>query len=87
MSVLLYDEPFLSYCPILRTCPQNDLDMFKVKGVYMHTAYMPEAQIFILLSLYDEAFFELHPFSGEVHQMTPNDRDMFKVKNTSIYRK
>ncbi len=34
--------------------PQNDLDMFKVKDIYMHNIYIHEAQIFV--SFYDESF-------------------------------
>ncbi len=54
LSVLLYNEPVLSYCPIfrkvLRLTP-NDLDMFKVKNTNIHAPYTPEAHIVICFTL------------------------------------
>ena len=64
--------------------PQNDLDMFQIKGAHMHTTYIREAQISIRFPLWWPAF-EFYPFFGKVHQMTPSDLDMFKVKKTNIH--
>ncbi len=50
----------------------------------MHTTYISEAQ-FSSVSLYDEPFSSQAPFCRKVHQMTPKDLDMFKVKNTKIH--
>ncbi len=48
LFVSLYDEPFLSYRPILRKVHQmTPNDMFKVKNNTMHATYTPEAQILI----------------------------------------
>ncbi len=57
-TVSLYDEPFLSYVPILRklhqTTPKiNDLDMLKVKSRHMHdmyTTYTPTDQFHLFQS-------------------------------------
>ncbi len=53
-SVSLYCMLFLNY-PLFSEkyteWPQNDLDMFKVKGTHIHTTYIPEAQMFILFAL------------------------------------
>ncbi len=53
-SVLLFDEPFLSYGPIIGNVHQmtpNDRDRFEVKNTNMHITYNPEAQIFVLFSV------------------------------------
>ncbi len=72
LSVLLYDEPLLSYGPILGKVHQmtpNDLDMFKVKNTNIHVIYTPEAQIFIRFTL-RSAVFELRP---NFWKTAPND--------------
>ena len=58
----------------------TDLDMFKVINTNTHaTCIHPEAT-FSSISLYDETLSSYAPFFGNVHRMTPNDLDMFKVK-------
>ena len=71
----------------------NHPDMFKVKNTNMHATYTAKAQIYIRFAL-RWAIFKLWPnlrksapngpIYGKVHQMTPNDLDMFKDKNTNI---
>ncbi len=48
----------------------------------LHTPPGPE---FSSVSLYDEPFLSYGPIFGKVHRMTPNDLDMFKVKNTNMH--
>ncbi len=57
----------------------NDPNMFNVQNTIMHVTYTIEAQ-FSYVSLYDEPFVSYDPIIAEVHQMTPNDLSMFKVK-------
>ncbi len=84
----LYNEPYLSYSPILEKCtewPQMTLiDMFNFKNTNIHVTYTHEAQIFVCFALW-WAVFELLPVFAKVHQMTPNDLDMFQVKNTNMH--
>ncbi len=40
---------------------------------------------FSTVSLSNEQFLSFGPIFGKVHQMTPNDFDMFKVKNTNMH--
>ncbi len=47
----------------------------------LHTSPKPK---FSSDSLYDEPFLSYGAIFGKVHRMTPNDLDMFKVKNTNI---
>ncbi len=44
----------------------------------------PQRPKFSSVSLYDEPFSIYRPIFGKVHQMTPNDLDMFQVKNTNM---
>ena len=48
----------------------------------LHTPPRPK---FSSVSLYDEPFLSYGPIFGKVHRMTPNDLDMFKVKNTNMH--
>ena len=48
----------------------------------LHT---PPRLKFSSVSLYNETFSSHSPIFGKVHQMTPNDIDMFKVKNTNMH--
>ena len=51
---------------------------------YQHACYKhPWGPKFLSVSHYDGPFFG--PIFGKVHQMTPNDLDMFQVKNTNMY--
>ena len=83
LSILLYDEPFLSYGPIFgkvnRITP-NDLDMFKCKKIPTCMLHTPPRHKFLSVSLYDEPFLSYGPIFGKVPQMTPNDIDLLKVK-------
>ncbi len=40
---------------------------------------------FSSISLYNEPFLSYGPIFGKVHRMTPNDLDIFKVKNTNMH--
>ncbi len=40
---------------------------------------------FSSVSLYDKPILNYGPIFGNVHQMTPNDLDMFKIKNTDMH--
>ena len=51
----------------------------KVPTCMLHTTPRPK---FSSVSLYKEPFLSYGPIFWKVHQMTPNDLDMFKVKNT-----
>ena len=58
----------------------NDLDMFKVKITHMHTTCIPDAQIFLSVSLYNEQVSIYAPLSEiKWPQMTR------KVKNTKMH--
>ena len=46
----------------------------------MHVTYTSGPK-FPSVSLYDEPFLSCGPIFGKVHQMTPNDLDMFKVRS------
>ena len=48
----------------------------------LHTPLRPKVSSVLL---YDEAFLSYGPMFGKVHWMTPNDLDMFKVKNTKMH--
>ena len=67
---------------------QNDLDMFKIKSIHMHTTHTQGA-ILLSVSLYDEPFSSHAPFFRKVHWMTPNDIDMTvnRFWVVSIFRK
>ena len=55
--------------------------------IYQHACYIHPRPKFSFVSLYDEPFLSYHgygPIFGKVHQMTPNDLDMFKVKYTNM---
>ncbi len=51
---------------------------------YIHITYIPEAQVFIRFGLMMSRF-RITLLFRKVHQMTPNDLDMFKVKNTNMH--
>ncbi len=53
----------------------------KIPRCLVHPPPRPK---FSSVSLYDEQFFGYGPIFGKVHRMTPNDLDMFKVKNTNM---
>ena len=71
---------FLEKCPewpqMTLTCSRS-----KTPRCMVHT---PPRPIFPSVSLYNEPFLSYGPIIGKVHWMTPNDLDMFKVKNTNI---
>ena len=48
----------------------------------LHTPSRPK---FTSVTLYDEPFLSYCSIYGKVHRMTPNDIDMFKVKNTNMH--
>ncbi len=78
--ILLYDELFLSYGPILGKMHQMTLTWtFKVKNINMHARYTP-GPIFSSISLYDEPFSSYGPIFGKLHRMTPNDLDVLTLK-------
>ncbi len=52
--------------------------------MYMHTTHTSEAQ-FLSVSLYDEPLLSYGSIFGKVHRITPNDTDMFNVKNTNMH--
>ncbi len=86
--ISLYDEPFLSYESIFVKSAPNVPQMtlpcsgLKVPACIQHTPQWPK---FSSVSLYDEPFLNYAPFwLGKVHQMIPNELDMFKVKNTNM---
>ncbi len=54
----------------------------KIPSCMLHT---PPRHKFSSVSLYDKPFLNYGPIFGKVHRMTPNDLDMFKVKNTNIH--
>ena len=54
----------------------------KYQHAMLHTPPRPK---FSSVSLYDELFLTFGPSFGKVHRMTPNDLNMFKVKNTKMH--
>ncbi len=83
-SILLYDEPFLSYGPILGKALQMTFFCSRSKIPRWMLDTLPR-QIFSSVSLYDELFLSYGPIFRKVHGITPDDLDMFKVKNTNMH--
>ena len=61
--------------------PQIDLEPYKVKLPYIGIRGVPESQISLRFAL-RPAVFESHAILRQMHQMTPNDLEHYKVKGT-----
>ena len=64
--------------------------VFKLRSLFYgkvyrmpHATYPPRPKFASVF--YDEPFSSYGPILGKVHRMTPNDLDMFKVKNTNMH--
>ncbi len=66
-----------TYSIMTLTCSRS-----KVRIRDIHTSLRPK---FSSVSFYNELFSRYGTILGKVHQMTPNDLDMFKVKNTNMH--
>ncbi len=67
-----------------KSAPQMTLtcSRSKIPTWMLHTPPRPK---FLSVSLYAEPFLSCSPLFGKVHWLTPNNLDMFKVKNTNIH--
>ncbi len=81
MSRFWVTAQFLEKCTewpqITLTCARS-----KIPTCVLHTTLRPK---FSSVLLYCEPFLSYGPIFGKVHRMTPNDLDMFKVKNTTMH--
>ncbi len=86
-SISRYDEELLSYGSTFgkyTEWPQMTLtcSRSKIPTCMLHTPLGPK---FSFVYLYNEPFLSYGPIFGKVHRTTPNDFNMFKVKNTNMH--
>ncbi len=73
--------------PLFRKSAPNDPKMTLTcsrSNVYIYLLHTSPRPKFSSISLYNEQFSSYSPIFRKVHQMTSNDRDIFKVKNTNM---
>ncbi len=73
----LFSEKCTEWPQMTLTCSRS-----KIPTCMLHT---PPGPKFSSVSLYDKPFLSYDPIFRKVHRMTPNDLNMFKVKNTKMH--
>ncbi len=72
-----FSEKCTEWPQMTLTCSRS-----KIPTCILQTPLRPK---FPSASHYDEPFLSYGPISGKVHRMTPNNLDMYQVKNTNMY--
>ncbi len=80
MSHIWVTALFLEKCTewpqMTLTCSRSEIPTYML--------HLPTRPKFSSVLLYDKPFLSYGPIFGKVHWMTPNDLDMYKVKNTNL---